>query len=273
MAAAEAGSFIAASARLNASPSAVTERIKQLEHLLGVRLFERDKRGCRLTQAGERFIEPAQAMLRAWETGRAQVGLPSRYAHTVRVGGQHALWPSLLIPWLNSVTTAMPQYAIRASAAAPAQLNRALREHELDVALLYDPALRAGIRVEQLADDRLVLVTARPKHEWREIFVQFDWGERANAKLRTRMDDLPQTGLELDLGILSLEWLISTGSAGFVPEGMARRYLREGMLAIVPGMPSVEFSPFICWRSTLDWAVAEPLLTLAMSHAEQLSSV
>ncbi len=271
IAAAEAGSFIAASTRLNASPSAVTERIKQLEHLLGVRLFQRDKRGCRLTQAGERFVEPAQAMLRAWETGRARVVLPARFAHEIRIGGQHALWPSLLVPWLSAATRAMPHLAIRAAAAAPAQLNRSLREDELDLALLYDPALRAGIRVEQLANDRLVLVTARPERDWREIFVQFDWGESANAKLRTRMDHLPQTGLELDLGILSLEWLTSTGSAGFVPEGMARRHLNERKLAIVPGTPSVDFSPFICWRSTLDRDIAEPLIALAKRHADQLT--
>lgn len=103
LAAAEGGSFVAAAQRVHASPSAVTERIKQLEHALGVRLFDRDKRGCRLTQAGERFVEAAQAMIRAWDTGRSRVGLPSRYRYSLRIGGQHALWPSLLIPgWAKS---------------------------------------------------------------------------------------------------------------------------------------------------------------------------
>lgn len=271
IAAAEAGSFAAASARLHASPSAVTERIKQLEHLLGVRLFERDKRGCRLTQAGERFVEPAQAMIRAWETGLARVGLPGRYRHAIRIGGQHALWPSLLIPWLNAVTGDLPEIAIRASAASPAQLNRGLREGELDIALLYDPSLRNGIRLTELAPDRLVLVTARPERDWREIFVQFDWGENANARLRAQMDHWPQGGLELDLGILALEWLTSTGSAGFVPAGMARRHLREGRLTIVPGLPSIDFSPFICWRTTLEPEIVGPLVALARVHADQLS--
>ncbi|MEH6759507.1 MAG: LysR family transcriptional regulator, partial [Parasphingorhabdus sp.] len=40
LAAAETGSFAGAAQRVNASPSSVTERIKQLEHHLGARLFD-----------------------------------------------------------------------------------------------------------------------------------------------------------------------------------------------------------------------------------------
>jgi DNA-binding transcriptional LysR family regulator len=266
IAAADTGSFIAAATRVHASASAVTERIKQLELLLGARLFERDKRGCRLTQAGHRFMEPAQAMIRAWETGRSRVNLPARYHHSLRIGGQHALWPALLIPMLNELTHARPDIAVRAAAAAPAQINRALADGELDMAFLYDPVLRSGIRIEQLVADRLVLVSSRPDLEWREIFVHFDWGESANAEIRARMGDLPPAGIQLDLGILSLDWLTSTGGAGFVPERMATGQLHEGKLAIIEGVPSVEFSPFICWRASLDTTICETLIALARRH-------
>jgi DNA-binding transcriptional LysR family regulator len=266
MAAADTGSFIAAATRVHASASAVTERIKQLELLLGARLFERDKRGCRLTQAGQRFVEPAQAMIRAWETGRSRVNLPARYHHNLRLGGQHALWPALLIPMLDALTRARPDIAVRASAAAPAQINRALGDGELDMAFVYDPVLRGGIRIEPLFADRLVLVSSQPTRDWRDIFVHFDWGESANAEIRARLGDLPATGIELDLGILSLEWLTATGGAGFVPERMATRHLREGTLAIVEGVPGVEFSPFICWRASLDATICQTLIALARRH-------
>ena len=266
IAAAETGSFIAAATRVHASASAVTERIKQLELLLGARLFERDKRGCRLTQAGHRFVEPAQAMVRAWETGHSRVNLPAQYQHSLRIGGQHALWPALLIPMLNALTQVRPDIAVRASAAAPAQINRALVDGELDMAFLYDPVLRSGIRIEQLFADRLVLASCQPKREWREIFVHFDWGESANAEIHAKVGDLPPTGIELELGILSLEWLTSTGGAGFVPERMAARHLREGTLAVIEGVPSVEFSPFICWRASLDAGICEGLIALARRY-------
>jgi len=269
IAAADTGSFIAAATRVHASASAVTERIKQLEILLDARLFERDKRGCRLTQAGQRFMEPAQAMIRAWETGRSRVNLPARYRHSLRIAGQHALWPGLLIPMLNELTQTRPDIAVRASATAPAQINRALADGELDMAFVYDPMLRGGIRIEQLVADRLVLVSSRPDRAWRDIFVHFDWGDSANAEIRARIGDLPPAGMDLELGILSLDWLTGTGGAGFVPERMATRHLREGTLTIVEGVPSVEFSPFICWRASLDATLCGALIALARHHGTQ----
>ena len=128
LAAASGGSFAEASLRVHASPSAVTERIKQLEHDLRVRLFDRDKRGCRLTAAGRRFLDPAQKMLRAWQQGCEQAALPQRFGQMLRVGGQHALWPRLLMPWLNAMREARQDTAFHAIAAAPAQLNRAISE-------------------------------------------------------------------------------------------------------------------------------------------------
>lgn len=263
LAAVETGSFATAALRVHTSPSAVTERIKQLEHMLGVRLFERDKRGCRVTQAGTRFVEPAQLMVRAWEMARAKVSLPPRFIETIRIGGQPALWPSFLIPWLDELTKSEPSIAVRALAAAPAQLNRSLLEDELDMTFLYDPIMRKGLRLEELASDRLVLVTAQPDTDWRVNFARFNWGESANAEIAARLGDMPSTGLELDLGILSLDWLVDTGSCGFVPERLAQRYVRYGALTVVQGAPSIRFSPFVCWRTSFDNDLVESLVARA----------
>jgi DNA-binding transcriptional LysR family regulator len=108
------------------------------------------------------------------------------------------------------------------SAAAPAQLNRALEEEELDVAFLYVPLLRKGIRVERIASDRLVMVTADKTLDWRDNFVRINWSEAAKLELNARLGELPAPGFELALGVLSLNWLVATGGSGFVPERLAR---------------------------------------------------
>lgn len=251
LAAAAGGSFAEAAARVNASPSAVTERMKQLEHHLRVRLFDRDKRGCRLTRAGNRFLIPAQNMLRAWEQGCEQAALPARFSQSLRVGGQHALWPSVLIPWLKSMRAAEPETAFRAIAAAPAQLNRGLEDDELDLAFLYEPVIRQGLRIEQLAEDRLILVSANPETAWQDNFARIDWGENATAVLRARLGEWPGAGLELDLGILSLDWLVETGSCGYVPRRLAMANLQTGRLSQIEDAPEIEFSPYVCWRASL----------------------
>jgi len=267
LAAAAAGSFAEAATRVNASPSAVTERIKQLEHELRVRLFDRDKRGCRLTPSGRRFVVPAQQMLRAWQQGAEQTALPTQFSHALHVGGQHALWPSILMPWLKAMRTARMDIAFRVTAAAPAQLNRSLEDAEMDMAFLYDPIIRRGILIEELASDRLVLVTAAPSVPWRSNFARIDWGESATAELRARIGDFPAAGLDIDLGILSLDWLVESGSSGFVPERLAQPYLRAGTLEKVEDMPTVDFAPFVCWRASMDKGLVRELIDAAKERA------
>lgn len=263
LAAASAGSFAEAAQRVNASPSAVTERIKQLEHQLRVRLFDRDKRGCRLTAEGRRLVVPAQNVLRAWQQASEQASLPPQFTQSLNIGGQYALWPSILIPWLKTVREHHPQIAFRATAAAPAQLNRALDDEEMDFAFLYEPVLRRGLRMEQLTTDRLILVTASPDLDWRSNFTRIDWGENIQSELRARLGDLPAAGLDIDLGVHSLDWLVETGSCGFVPERLATSYLKEGRLHSVENMPSLEFSPCVCWRASIDQELASEMVTIA----------
>lgn len=59
--AAEQGSFRKAALVLSTSQASVSRRVQLLEHRLGFKLFERDHRGVRLTQAGEDFVREAAA--------------------------------------------------------------------------------------------------------------------------------------------------------------------------------------------------------------------
>src|SRR5438105_1357336 len=73
-------SFTRAAAELRVSQPAISRQINTLESFLGVRLFERDKQGLRLTSAGEEFqrqIAPAfriiaNATASLTATGKAQ---------------------------------------------------------------------------------------------------------------------------------------------------------------------------------------------------------
>jgi DNA-binding transcriptional LysR family regulator len=59
----EAGGFSAAAKRLEATPAAVSRRIKGLEQRLGVRLLQRTTRKIQLTEAGELYFREVRAML------------------------------------------------------------------------------------------------------------------------------------------------------------------------------------------------------------------
>lgn len=57
---ATSGGFTAASGRLGMTPSAVSQKIRQLETQLGTRLFERTSRSVRLTEAGRLLLEDSE---------------------------------------------------------------------------------------------------------------------------------------------------------------------------------------------------------------------
>ncbi len=71
VAAAECQSFVAASRKLDLSPPAVTRSIAQLEHALGVRLFNRTTRHVRLTDSGVRFFDDTKRILEDLEQAEA----------------------------------------------------------------------------------------------------------------------------------------------------------------------------------------------------------
>jgi DNA-binding transcriptional LysR family regulator len=57
------GSFAAAADALWLTPSAVSQQMAALEREVGMRLFERNHRGVRLTEAGGRLLAHADALL------------------------------------------------------------------------------------------------------------------------------------------------------------------------------------------------------------------
>ncbi|WP_219412462.1 LysR family transcriptional regulator [Pseudonocardia nigra] len=63
----ECGGFKAAGERLFVAASGIAQGIRQLEHYLGVTLFERSRLGSRLTPEGRAVVGPAHRALRAFD--------------------------------------------------------------------------------------------------------------------------------------------------------------------------------------------------------------
>lgn len=261
LAAAATGSFAGAAQRVSASPSSVTERIKQLEHQLGATLFIRNKRGCQLTSAGERFVFSAQRAVRAWEAARHEVLLPERFQRSISFGGQYLLWDRLLLRWLTSVRREMPDLALRATAGAWARLNRELAEGELDLVVVHDPVFHRDISAQRLFEDRLILVTAGDPAKWEEDFVTIEWGRSIGLEIASILGVKPSAGLALDLGQRSADWLIANHMAGYMPAHLVAPMIENGALRTVENTPSFEFPAYVCWRETVDPELAAEIIT------------
>src|SRR5262245_19072980 len=85
---AETGGMTSAGRLLNLTQAAVSQQVKRLEETFDLILFERDRRGLRLTPSGERLLVQARRLLRnndeVWAmmsaaefTGEVPFGIPS----------------------------------------------------------------------------------------------------------------------------------------------------------------------------------------------------
>ncbi len=265
LAAAESGSFARAAERVHASPSTVTERIQQLEHRLGARLFERNKRGCKLTQAGKRFVPSAQQSVRMWDIARHDVGLPDRFKRSLAFGGQYILWPDL-IGWMGQVRDAIPDLAIRATAGASRRLNRDLAEGTLDMVVLYDPIFRNDVAAEPVFDDQLVLVTGGDSASWQESFVPIEWGPTIGPRIAAQIGLPPDSGLVLDLGERSADWLVAHKASGYLPRRLAKRFAAEGKLTQLHDAPTFDYPIYACWRRDSDAGLIDELRSLLLRN-------
>lgn len=249
VAAAEAGSFVAAGNAVYASSSSVTERIAALEQRIGARLFLRSRKGCQLTEAGERFLPRARAMLASWEIARDEVALPARFVQQVRIGAQYALWPELLLPWIRALRARRADHAFHLTAGASTRMNASVAAGIVDLAVLYSPVLGAGISAREVLNDQLVLVCATKSGDWRDAWVDIDWGETMRGPIAEATGFLESDGLTLDLGGLAVRWLIENGGAGYVPERLAAAGLAAGHLRRIEECPAFDFPAFAIWRS------------------------
>lgn len=156
--AADKASMTGAANALNLTQGAVSQQIRRLEDVIGQSLFERDRRGLRLTRCGERLLDRARRFLRLNDEILAEIG-GGIVAGQVRLGVPYDLVGTLLQPVLKAYAEAYPQVEISLVCASSPELVEALAAGTIDLAVIEEQVgLSAG---ECLLVDRLVWVGAR----------------------------------------------------------------------------------------------------------------
>ena len=212
-----AGNFIAAAERLHVSQSTVSTRIHTLEEQLGCTLFVRNKAGATLTSAGRQFQRHASALVRTVEQARHDVGIPKGFSGTLVVGGRIGLWEEYLLRWLPLMQAANPEIMIRAESALEPEIMQGLVEGRIDIGVMYTPQSRPGLKVEQLFEERLILVSTDPKSapEPQPGYVYVDWGPEFYARHSAFFPNFTGPSLTANIGWLGLQHLLDNGGSGF----------------------------------------------------------
>jgi molybdate transport repressor ModE-like protein len=231
------GSFIAAAERLHITQTSVTARIQNLEDQLGCRLFVRNRGGARLTSDGERFTGYARQLVQTWEAARRDLPLPDGLCDILSIGAEISLWNPLLLNWLNHLHVQQPELAVRAEVSVSQALHEKLKHGLLDAALVHQPDYRHGIQVEQLLEEKLILVRSTTKPG---PYIYVDWGEFFRQQHDAALPQYTHAKITLDLGPLALYYLLENGGSGYFRNRVVQRYLNSGEFERVVESP--EFS-------------------------------
>ena len=141
----EARSFTKAADLMNVHQTAVSHRIRAVEELIGVQLFERTTRTLVFTAAGEILCATAHANITDLEAALHRVQAKRR-ASTIRV----SVPPSLAMKWIVPLLTGAKQAGLDVSVQAQTRLVDFARD-DADVGIRYGLGPYPGLRAIRLS--------------------------------------------------------------------------------------------------------------------------
>lgn len=255
------GSFIRASERLNVAQTTVSARIRSLEDQLGRTLFIRHKGGATLTPAGEQFLRHAPMFVQLWQRTLHQVAVPPGRRAVLTVGSEVSLWQPLLLDWVRWMRRSLPDIALRVHVDLPQDLIGKVASGTIDVAIMYAPQHRPGLKIELLMEEELVLVTtdAEARFPGGADYVYMDWGPDFTLRHGTNFPDITPD-LFTDLGPLALGYVLSVGGSGYFRMSAVKPHIAAGRLHLVPDMPQFSYPVYAVRSANADEAVVGPAL-------------
>lgn len=237
-AAARHGTLGAAAKELNVTSGAISQHINQLEASLEAKLFDRHRRGLRLTDAGKQLHAPIAQAMRLVHEGIAELKSVSEHISLAITPSMATRW---LLPRVASLAETNPEISLQIVTAPDPDKSDA------DFSLHLGAAPSAtGREVERLVSVPLVAVTgpelvARAPVIAREsFFAQYtliDDASRPWAKWLSRSGTAFQS-VQVEQSALALELAEAGQGIALVPAPLAQGAVSAGRLVILKEFPA-----------------------------------
>jgi DNA-binding transcriptional LysR family regulator len=239
--------FGRAAEALHLTQAAVSARIKHLESLLGVQLFERLRRDIRLTPEGNRLLSYAERLIAEWRKARQDVTIGGANQQ-LALGGSLRLWDVLLQDWLHRLHREKPDLAIIAESHTPEVLTRRLLDGVLDIAFMLEPAQLEILQIKRIALVSLIMVSTRAGINTDEAlardYLMVDWGLAHAIHHRRLFPDAPEPQIRVGQAKMALAYLLEIGGTAYLPMRMVMNELELGLLYIVQDAPTIDWHAY-----------------------------
>ncbi|ABM41567.1 MULTISPECIES: LysR family transcriptional regulator [Pseudomonadota] len=150
--------FTHAAERLHIEQPPLSRAIKELEDELGVVLFDRDRRGTRLTAAGVAFLQDSRRLFTVLEQARENVkAVAAGLRGSLRIAVSDGAIDPRLSSFLARCRAEEPEIEIRLSEVPLAEQMRGLRSGDFMIGFAHTADVNDGIVAEPIWRDPLVI--------------------------------------------------------------------------------------------------------------------
>ena len=259
--------FARAADNLYITQAAVSARIRQLEALVGSRLFSRNRNNIQLTPAGHRLLPHAEAVLATWNRALLEVGAETDGRTLVALGCLPSLREIFLDDWLADLYRADAGSLLQIELLNSATLASRVREQSLSMALLYEPPQTRDLEISLVAELNLILVSSRRGVDLRmpmEDFINVDWGTSVRGSVENYLHPESTTVLRVDSPMLAYRFLRSIGGTAVLPQNLVAADLRGRRLFRISEAPALTRSVYLIRSAAAHPSEAEIQVTAAL---------
>jgi len=223
--------FGKAAENLYLTQAAVSARIRQLEQLLGVKLFTRGRNNIQLTREGERLVSHAETVLLAWSRARQEVALETSQSSQIHIGVRSGLWNVALQECLLSLHKHMPDVALRTEGHMPDVAITLLLDRMLDIAISYDPPNLPEFKLRAIGELTLQLYSSKRKTTVQaamaDNYVYVDWGSAFARFHAKRFGESLAPMLRTNIGESACALIQKCPGAAYLPPTLVRGHTRS----------------------------------------------
>ena len=242
----ELGSVTRASNHISLSQAATSMSLKDLEHQLGTRLFDRHGKRLMLNEHGRRFYPHAKATLEGAQ--EAETLFQQQLTCHLRIGASTTIGGYLLPERLAAFLAAEPESRLELKVENTERIVQSLCDFSVDVGFVEGPVQHPDIDVRPWREDELVLIAApshplaHKPHPSAEELASARWILREQGSGTRRMLEhligpwlgSPRQLLEISDANAIKGCVIAGAGITCVSRIMVRNELAQGLLCILP---------------------------------------
>lgn len=246
--------FGRAAENLYLTQSAVSFRVRQLEGLLGVELFSRQRNNIQLTAAGEKLMPLAESSVLLEQRIRQEVAMADGQHQQMSIGATPNLWDALLQQHLSLFMSSSPGISLTAVSHSSGNLVRQIIERTLDLAFVFDAPKVDELTTVDVMQVPLYLVATTPCEHWQQAFehnyVLVEWGTSFQMQHAQEFKTARAPVLQTNTGRIALDCILNNGGAAYLPLTLVQSGLDQGQLFIVPDAPVIKRTVYASFHST-----------------------